>query len=56
VVNFLISIMRGILIATGITPPAPEDERKILLILVLILLGLGVGTWLMFKYLVPLWA
>jgi len=48
--------MRAILIATGITPPAPENERKVLLILFLILLGLVVGTWLVFKYLVPLWA
>jgi len=48
--------MRAILIATGITPPTPENERKVLLILFLILLGLVVATWLTFKYLVPLWA
>jgi len=55
-VNFLIAVMRAILIATGITPPAPENERKVLLILVLILLGFVVGTWLIFKFLVPLMA
>jgi len=55
-VNFLIAVMRAILIATGITPPAPENERKVLLILFLILLGLVVGTWLTFEFLVPLWA
>jgi len=55
-VNLLISVMRAILIATGITPPTPENERKVLLILFLILLGLVVATWLTFKYLVPLWA
>ncbi len=54
--SLLIAIMRAILIATGITPPQPENERKVLLILLLILLGLVVGTWLTFKYLVPLWA
>ena len=48
--------MRAILIATGITPPEPQNERKVLLILFLILLGLVAGTWLTFKYLVPLWA
>jgi len=53
-VNFLIAVMRAILIATGITPPAPEDERRVLLILVLLLLGLAVGTWLIFRVLVPL--
>ena len=52
--NFLIAVMRAILIATGITPPAPEDERRVLLILVLLLLGLAVGTWLIFRVLVPL--
>jgi len=46
--------MRAILIATGITPPAPENERKVLLILSLILLGMVVAAWLTFKYLVPL--
>jgi len=55
-VNFLIAVMRAILIATGITPPALENERKVLLILFLILVGLVVGTWLTFKYLVPLMA
>jgi hypothetical protein len=53
-VNFLIAVMRAILIATGITPPAQEDERRVLLILVLLLLGLAVGTWLIFRVLVPL--
>lgn len=48
--------MRAILIATGITPPTPEKERKVLLILVVILLALVVGSWLTFEYLVPLWA
>jgi len=55
-VKILIAVMRAILIATGITPPAPESERKVLLILVLILLGLALGTWLVFKFLVPLMA
>ena len=52
--NLLISVMRAILIATGITPPPPENERKVLLILFLILLGMVVAAWLTFKYLVPL--
>ncbi len=56
VVNVLIATMRAILIATGITPPTPENERKVLLILFLILIGLVLGTWLTFKYLVPLMA
>lgn len=54
--NVLIRIMRAILIATGITPPAPENERKVLLILFLILIGLVLATWLTFKFLVPLMA
>ncbi len=52
--NILIGMMRAVLIATGITPPAPEHERKILLVLFLIVVGLVVATWLTFKYLVPL--
>jgi len=55
-VKFLIACMRGILIATGITPPAPENERKILLVLLALLVGFVVGTWLLFKYLLPLMA
>lgn len=51
----LIAVMRAILIATGITPPTPENERKVLFILAVILVGLALGTWLTFKYLVPLW-
>ncbi len=47
-------MMRAILIATGITPPTPEHERKILVVLVAIILGLVVATWLTFKYLVPM--
>ena len=55
-VNFLIAVMRAILIATGITPPTPSNERKVLLILVLILLGIVLVMWLTFKFLVPLMA
>ena len=55
-VKVLISVMRAILIATGITPPTPENERRVLLILLLILIGLVLGTWLTFKFLVPLMA
>jgi len=55
-VNFLIAVMRAVLIATGITPPTPENERKVLLILFVILLVLVLGSWLTFKYLVPMWA
>ena len=54
--NFLIAVMRAMLIAAGITPPTPENERKVLLILVLILLGIVLGIWLTFKFLVPLMA
>jgi len=56
ILNFLLSIMKAILIATGITPPPPEKERKLLWVLLLILAGLVIGTWLTFKYLVPLMA
>jgi hypothetical protein len=44
--------MRAVLIATGITPPTPENERRVLLILVLLLLGIVAGSWLILKFLV----
>jgi len=46
--------MRAVLIATGITPPTPEKERKILLVLFLVFVGFVLAAWLTFKFLVPL--
>jgi len=49
--KFLIAFMRGTLLSIGITPPAPQNERKTVIVLLLLLLGCVAATWLVFKYL-----